>query len=481
MNFMGIIKEKMTKKIMFILSLTILLTSTFSISYAKDMTDEEVMNNLKYLYDDIKNSYYGEGYDTLDNKKLYEAMAKGLFSVLDPYSTFYTDEEFKIMQDDMKTTTYGLGVVVTKRDNTFVITDIYKDSGAEKAGIKLNDQIIKVDGVDISNLSLDELVARVKGEKDTKVNITVNRSGSIITYTVTRCELSEDPTEAVIASDLTGEEIDKNTLYLSLDNFNEGAYDFMLDKLEEIFKKNDDVDSLVLDLRNNGGGYTNEALNIISLLLDYDEKILTLEDKEKNQLTYMSKNKHKFFDKIVVLVNHNTASASEVTTGALRDNKKAIVIGENTYGKNVSQVIHDIKDKHYKLTTEVYYTPSGQSVYKKGITPDIIMEEPKFIYDVKYKYYGNEESDDILAAKSMLKYLGYNITDDSKKYDTNTFNMVSKFQADNGLGAYGGLDYTTQRKLNEMALNKFQNDKSIIYKAIEVIRNWDTYKNNILK
>ncbi|MCQ2979430.1 MAG: S41 family peptidase [Clostridia bacterium] len=468
-----------------LLVLSLVLTLSFSmnnVTYAMsdNVTMDEGLDIVKDVFSDILDKYYGQGYEDVNLKSLFEAALKGAFDTLDPYSVYYTDEEYKKFYEGMSNVSYGLGVVVQKIDNGFLITKVYDESGAKDAGIEVNDVIVKVNNEDVTSLTLDEVVVKIKGENNTKVNITVNRSGVLKSFDVIRGEIIDDPVTSFILSDYTKNDLDKNTLYLYLDNFDDNACDCVVEAINEALDKNENIDGIILDLCDNGGGYTNEALGICSLFLGKEEEIFTLKDKEGNKMTYSSKSKN-MFDKICVLINHNTASASEVTTGCLKDNKRAIVIGENSYGKNVSQTIVDRKDYKYKMTDAVYFTPSGASVLGTGIVPHIEIMQPKFINDVKYKYYGGEQSKDIACAKSMLKYLGYNITDNTDIYDANTFNLVSKFQADSGLGAYGGLDYTTQRKLNEKALAKYKEDNQMLDKAVEVMRNFDYYRNLYLK
>lgn len=470
--------KKYFKKIIMLLLVSSLLISTSTKTYAisDNVTIEEGKEYLEFLSNKILNEYYGKDYDEITLKKLLEAAYKGMFSVLDDYSEFYTYDEYKTYIDDKSGVKYGMGATVQKHNEGAIIIDVIKGSSAEEVGLLPNDIIIKVDGIDVSKMTLDEIVSLVTGEKGTKVNLTVNRAGNLLNFDIIRCEVKDDPVEYFLLSDYTNDERDNKTIYLALSSFNQVAYEFF----SEAFEEYEDANKLILDLRDNGGGYTDEALKICSYLLDADDEIITLKDRKGNESTYSSKSK-RHMDNIVVLINNHTASASEVTTGALRDNKKAIVVGEHSYGKNVSQTIYNYNQLQFKLTEEVYFTPSGESVLGKGIIPDILVETPKFINDVKYKYYGDEESDDILCVKSMLKFLGYNVTDNSNKYDKNTLELVKKFQGDNGLGVYGGIDYTTQRKLNEVAYNKYISDDIQLNKAIEVIRNYDEYFKELIK
>ena len=467
------------KVIVFYFILTLLLP--INNTYAKEIESElskyedsinEGNEKINLLIKHILSSYYGEGNEDLNVDILYEAAIKGMFEELDEYSEYYSKEEWDKYAEMQTGKSYGLGVSVSKVANGLIVNSIIEDSGAQKAGIQVNDIIISADGIDLSNFTLDEAVNVVKGEKGTLVEIIVNRAGSLIKFEVERCEIKENPIVATLLSEITNNEIDKNTLYMSISNFNGNTGEFFYDEMDKY--ENQNVEKMILDLRNNPGGLMDEALKVASYFLDKDEKIVTLRDKLGNETTFSSKTVSNM-DKVVVLINGHSASASELLTAALRENEKSLVIGESSFGKSIAQTLFSHNGLNYKMTTEEYFTPNNNSIAKVGIKPDEIIESPKYIYDVKYKYFGGEKSEDIISVKSMLKFLGYDIKDESDVYDNYTFEQVKKFQFDNNLGSYGGIDYTTQRTLNKAALEK-SNEKDIqLEKAIEVIRYYDKY------
>lgn len=468
----------MKRKLIYLLTVLMLLLNVNTVC-ANTKVDQNA-ELIKKTMNSILEKYYGENYKEIDEDTLYKAAMNGMFSILDDYSEFYDKEELNNWLDDAEGNSYGLGVMVQKHDLGAIIQSVLTDSGAAKAGLKEGDIITHVEKQSLAGMKLEEITSFIKGKEGTKVNITVSRASEKLNFTVTRTLIKENPITSCLVSELTNDEKDNKSIYMYIESFNNYTTKYFIEELNKY--EIDGEWNIILDLEDNPGGMLEEALSISSFFLDKDDKIVSLVDKKGEEVTYSSKSPSSFNGGLVVLTNKNTASASEVVTAALRENNKAIVVGDSTYGKNCAQQTYTDGDKiNYKLTMKTYTTPKGNSLIKNGFKPDYLFETPELIYDVKYKYYGGEESDDILAVKSMLKYLGFKVTDFSNKYDESTKKLVSEFQKKYGLCPEGILDYTTQRKFNTVVYETYANDDAVFNKAVEVIRNFKEESKKLFK
>lgn len=468
----------MKRKLVYLLTVLMLLFNVNTVCAASKL--DQNADLIKSTMKAILENYYGENYKDINEDTLYKAAMDGIFSVLDDYSEFYTKDELSEWLDDAEGRSYGLGVSVMKHDLGAIVQSVLNDSGAEKVGIKEGDIITHVEDKPLAGLKLEEMTNLIKGKEGTTVNITVSRASESLKFTVTRTLIKENPITSSLLSEITEDERDSKTIYLYISDFNDYTTKYFI---EELNKYPIDKDwKILLDLESNPGGLLTQALSISSFFLDKGDTIVSLENKKKEETTYQSNSNASFEGGVVILTNNFTASASEVVTAALRENNKAIVVGDYTYGKNCAQQTFTDGDKvNYKLTLNEYKTPLGNSLLKKGFKPDYLFETPKFIQDVKFKYYGNEEHEDILSVKSLLKYLGYKVTDISNKYDIATKNLVKEFQKANNLCPEGILDYTTQRRLNTVAYNKYEEDDAAFNKAIEVLRNYKEESKKLFK
>lgn len=467
------------KKRLIVILAALMLIFNANVASANKKVDENV-ELIRNTMNVILERYYGENYKEIDADKLYQAAMNGMFNILDDYSEFYTKEELNEWLNEAEGNSYGLGVMVQKHDLGAIIQSVLAESGAAKAGLKEGDIITHVEKKSLSGMKLEEITNLIKGEEGTVVNITVNRASSSLNFAVTRTLIKENPISSCLLSELTGDKQDEKSIYLYISAFNNYTTKYFMEELNK-YPIEDDW-KILLDLEGNLGGLLDEALQVSSFFLDKGDKIVSLSDRDGEEISYESKSDAGFKGGVVVLTNKYTASASELVTAALRENKKAIIVGNRTWGKNCAQQTFTDGDKlNYKMTFKVYETPKGNSLIKNGFNPDYLFEDPIFINDVKYKYYGGEEHDDILSAKSLLKYLGYKVTNDTNKYDDSTKNLIKEFQKANGLWPEGILDYTTQRKLNEVAYNKYQEDDSAFNKAVEVLRNFNAESKKLFK
>lgn len=307
--------------------------------------------------------------DNIEEEDLRDLSLKGYVAGLgDPYSVYYNPDEMKELLDSTAGKYAGIGALMEQDRNTLQITarEIYKDSPAEEAGMKAGDVFLKVDGKDITKMSLSDVTDLVKGEEGTKVNITVRRNGQVLDMELTRKIVEAQTVETEMKENQIG--------YLKINEFDTVTYDQFQKGIEELEK--DGMKGLVVDLRDNPGGDFDITCKILDQLLP-EGIIVYTEDKNGDRVdTKKSDEEHQFTRPLAVLVNGKSASASEIFAGAIQDYGIGTIIGTQTYGKGIVQNVYALSDgSGLKITTAQYFTPDGRNIHKKGITPDIVLEK----------------------------------------------------------------------------------------------------------
>lgn len=332
------------------------------IRLSEDASSEEKLSVLKGLIDE---NYIGD----VDEEALEEGIYKGYIQGLeDPYSVYYNEEETKDLYETTEGEYSGIGAVLSQDLESGVITlvQIYEDSPAAKAGLKDNDILTKVGDIEVTDMDLSEVVTYIKGEKGTDVDLTVLRGEDAeeITVTATR--------DTVEAQTVKYEMLEGQTGYLSVSEFDSVTYAQYEEALNELTAQG--MTGLIVDLRNNPGGNLNTVCEMLDLVLPKGTIVYT-EDKDGKRETATSDDEHQINVPMVVLVNGNSASASEIYAGAVQDYGIGKIVGTQTYGKGVVQQIFDLGDgTSVKLTIAEYFTPNGRSIDGEGITPDVEVE-----------------------------------------------------------------------------------------------------------
>lgn len=329
---------------------------------SKDASSEEKVEALKKLIDE---KYMGE----VDEDALKEGLYKGYVQGLDdPYSVYYDEEETKELYETTEGEYSGIGAVLSQDLKSGVITlvQIYEDSPADKAGLKDEDILTKVGTLDVTGMDLSEVVTYIKGEKGTEVELTVLRGEDADEVTVTAVR------DTVEAQTVEYEMLEDQIGYLAVSEFDSVTYGQYEEALEALSDQG--MEGLVVDLRNNPGGNLNTVCDMLDLVLP-EGTIVYMEDKEGKRQTYSSDDVHQLDVPMAVLVNGNSASASEIYAGAIQDHKAGTIVGTQTYGKGVVQQIFDLGDgTSVKLTIAEYFTPKGRSINGEGVTPDLEVE-----------------------------------------------------------------------------------------------------------
>ncbi|MCI5952049.1 MAG: S41 family peptidase [Anaerostipes sp.] len=328
-------------------------------------------SKLKQLKTVIDEYYLGE----VDEEQLREYSYKGMIAGLeDPYSVYYTKEEYEDVEESSEGIFSGVGIVLTQDMETKAITVVkpMKDGPAQKAGIKAGDILTKVEGEEISSdEDLSSVVSRVKGKEGTKVTLTFSRDGKEKDYTLTRQEIKNPTVEYEMLENKVG--------YIKITEFDEVTVEQFDDALSQL--ENDGMKKLVLDLRDNPGGLLDAVVDIADRILPTGMIVYT-EDKNGKKTEYEAKSAECVEQPIAVLINGNSASASEILAGAIQDYKAGTLVGTTSYGKGIVQNIFQLGDgSAVKLTIANYYTPKGRNIHKKGIDPDVEVELKESLKD----------------------------------------------------------------------------------------------------
>ncbi len=343
--------------------------------YLSFMTSDESNDITTQLdtYRKIIDKYYlGE----VNEEDLKEGAIKGYIEGLgDPYTEYISKEDMEEYMEDTKGNFVGIGIYMvqdTEEDKIMVLSPI-KGSPAEKAGIKSGDYIIEVDGEECKAEDMTAISNKIKGEEGTTVKLKIQRDNETLDFEIKRENVTVNPVE--------GEVLENNIGYIEFSSFDENTAEGFKSKFEEL--KNQGIQSLIIDLRNNGGGIVDEALEIAGYIADKDSVLLYEVNKDNEEEVKKSENEPIINMPIVILTNENTASSSEILAGALKDLGKAKIVGTKTYGKGVIQQILSLPDgSGIKITSEKYLTPNKTEINKVGITPDEVVELPDTVKNV---------------------------------------------------------------------------------------------------
>ena len=345
---------------------TVFLLIFFSTSYSKNELYEKID-----LFGEVLENIKKEYVDDVDQAEVMDSAINGVLQSLDPYSAYMSPELFKEMQTDTRGEFGGLGIEIGMESGVVKVISPIDDTPAAKAGIKAGDYIVKIGKEQVQGKSLLEAVKLMRGPVGTSINLTVRRKNvkKPMEFTITRKIIEVQSVSSKIIGD------QKNLGYIRLKSFNENSDKQFLKSVKE-FEKKPKIKGYVLDLRNNPGGLLTQAINITDFFLDDGEIVSTKGRKISETRKFFARRGDEVKGKpIVVLINNGSASASEIFAGALKDHKRAIILGENSYGKgSVQSIIPLTNGGGMRLTISKYYLPSGKSISEVGVTPDILVE-----------------------------------------------------------------------------------------------------------
>ena len=322
------------------------------------------------LFGEVLEKINKEYVDEINQSESMDSAINGLLQSLDPYSSYMSPEIFEEMQTETSGEFGGLGIEVSMEAGVVKVITPIDDTPASKAGLKAGDYIVKINNIQVQGKSLSEAVDLMRGPVGSGIELTVRRRGAkkALTFNVVR--------EIIEVQSVKSELLENNIGYLRLTSFNDNSSQQIKKQIKKL-KKNKNLNSYILDLRNNPGGLLSQAIKISDFFLENGEIVSTKSRKKSENRKWFAKKGDILDGKtLLVLINYGSASASEIVAGALKDHKRAILVGENSYGKGSVQSIIPLKNKGaIRLTVAKYYLPSGKSISEVGVRPDIEVTE----------------------------------------------------------------------------------------------------------
>ena len=340
-------------------------------------SENEIYNKID-LFGEVLEKINKEYVDEIDQSVSMDSAINGLLQSLDPYSSYMSPETFGEMQTETSGEFGGLGIEVGMESGVVKVISPIDDTPASKAGIKAGDYIVKINNIQVQGKSLSEAVDLMRGPVGSGIELTVRRRGEkkALTFNIIR--------EVIQIKSVKADLLEKNIGYIRLTSFNENSGKQIKKEIEK-FEKDINVKSYILDLRNNPGGLLSQAIKISDFFLDNGEIVSTKSRKISENRKWFAKEGDIIKGKtLLILINYGSASASEIVAGALKDHKRAILLGESSYGKGSVQSIIPLKnDGAVRLTIAKYYLPSGKSISEVGVSPDIMISEESNDFKIK--------------------------------------------------------------------------------------------------
>jgi carboxyl-terminal processing protease len=432
------------KRISFTLILMILLVGVIVLingsSRPVKAGTEDIYKNIEILTEVIRliETNYVEPEDP---QKLIQGAIRGMVQSLDPHSSFLTKEEHQELLTETKGTFSGVGIEISFRDNALMVISPIEGTPAYKAGIQAGDKIIRIDGKLTNDMTLPDAVKAIRGEKGTKVNLTIMREGADkpLEFSLIRDVIPIKSVRSYLLTPKIG--------YARISTFQAKTAQDLNTELEGL-EKGRKLEGLILDLRNNPGGLLSQAIDVAGLFLN-SGVIVSTKGRDSSQDLKATAHKEKVERNypIIVLVNGGSASASEIVAGALQDNKRALILGTRTFGKGSVQTILPLTDgSGLRLTTAMYYTPSGRSIQASGIVPDV-----------------------------ELKFVPPTPEEEKEKGGTPIREKDLKGHMTNNTGEEAGPQKTTEEKETEKKVkNLIENDNQVRY-ALQLLQSWNIF------
>lgn len=455
-----------------LLFLVVFLTAgitTFALAFGDEKAvtvgmERKEFDKLYNAYDTLKKGYF----EDLDQAKLVNGAINGMIDSLeDPYSDYMSIEEAEGFHHSISSSFEGIGAEIQEKDGYIGIVSPLKGSPAEKAGLKPNDLVKSVDGKSLQGMSSTEAVMLIRGEKGTKVELTIQRPGveEEIKMPITRDEI---PIETVY-----GEMVGDGIAKVQITTFSNNTTEELVKVLKNLQKEG--MKGLVLDLRQNPGGLLDQAVNISSMFVPKGKVLFKVEDRSGNVKEYPSNNEANPNLPLVVLIDKGSASASEILAAAVKESAGVQLIGEKSFGKGTVQTAQDFPDgSNIKYTTAKWLTPEGNWIHKKGIKPDVEVALPEYanlsFINPEVTLEVSSSSNDVKSAQQMLKTIGFDPGREDGFFDEKTKNAVVSFQEANNLEANGVLKGEATMKLMELIREKIQNNDTQLQKAVEILK-----------
>ena len=473
-------QKMLNKSISLILVFIIAVSGTFSFAYAEESAKEEnlLSTGIEKVIDHLavfarhstasKENLYKTAFLEVfkEDPVLYEKVMKAILSAVDEHSVYFNEKEAAQFLEELNDEVTGIGVNVFSSDGNIIVSEPIPGSPAERVGVKAGDIIIGADDFDLRGMEFDAALEKIRGKAGTEVKIKLIRSSisEPLSFIIKREKVTVNPIGYEVI-----EKENKKIGYIRIYSFTNTVSEKFAEALKELKKQS--IKNIIIDVRDNGGGYLDQAVAIADMFLPKDA-VITTEEHKVNIFSkkYVASGKGEKYN-VIMLVNGMSASASEVLTAALMENNAAKVIGEKTFGKGTVQTVMNTTDGGMmKYTSAFYLTPEGNNIDKTGITPTVKVENTLESVDMSQfdmfklskTYRIGDKGEEVELAKRMLKYLGIFIGEVNDIYDENLKIAVTTYQKVDGLFPYGVLDITTQMNLyDELKTSKVKKDDQL--------------------
>lgn len=420
-------------------------------------TKESDLQKIEQAYDLIDSRYVKD----VDDRKLVEGAIQGMLGTLkDPYSAYMDKETATQFQQSLDSSLEGIGAEVNKVDDKLIIISPIKDSPAEKAGIKPNDQIVAVDGKSVADLTREEAVLKIRGKKGTFVTLDIKRPGTDGTITF---KIKRDTIPMLTVFSSVKKENGKDIGYLQITSFSEDTAKEFASKLGALEKK--DISGLIIDVRGNPGGYLESVESILKELVTDKKPMLQIEDRDGKKQKYFTDLKERKPYPIAVLIDNGSASASEILAGALKEAEGYPLIGVKSFGKGtVQQAVPMADGSNIKLTMFKWLTPDGNWIHQKGIEPTLEVKQPAYYYATPIQFAKtlsfNDNNEQVKSAQQLLNDLGYETGRKDGYFSKETESAVKTFQQTNRLEATGKIDKQTAEAIQNKVIEKIRSSEN---------------------
>jgi len=363
------VEKKRLVLIVFFIGIAFMMLGWPGVKAKTSASEDDIYQNLR-VFSEVLSLVQDNYVEKVDSQKLIYGAINGMLRDLDPHSSFLKPEDYKELQIETKGKFGGLGIEITIRDGVLTVVAPLENTPADRAGIMANDQIVRINGEPTQEMTLMEAVQKMRGPKGTKVKLTIVRKDE---RKPLEFELERD---TISIQSVRSELLEPGYGYVRISSFQSGTGKDLRKALDQFEEKDQPMQGLILDLRNDPGGLLDQAVEVSDEFLEKGLIVYTggrLESQHMRFEAHKNDKPHNY--PIVVLVNAGSASASEIVAGALQDHKRAIILGEPTFGKGSVQTVIPLPDgSAVRLTTSLYYTPSGRSIQAKGIEPDIVVK-----------------------------------------------------------------------------------------------------------
>lgn len=463
------------KPFVLLLSIFALVVATAAVTMiALTWGDEKVVNvnpvnqkersefsKLYLAYDKLEEEYY----KAVDEEAVINGAINGMIDALeDPYSDYMNQDEASQFNENISSSFQGIGAEIQERDGVINIVSPIKNSPAEKAGLMPNDKIMAVDGKDIKGYSASEAVLLIRGNKGTKVTLSIQRgTNAVMEVTIVRDDI---PIETVYA-----EMLDDQVAHIIISSFSTNTYEELLTAIDSMEKEG--MKALVLDVRQNPGGLLSSAIDISNLFVEEGKNLLQIEIQNNKEVTVATPGTRVDVP-VTLIIDEGSASASEILAGALSESANVPLVGLNSFGKGTVQTVNDLPDgSNIKITTAKWLTPDGNWIHDKGILPDYVVEYPSYAMlpplDTTVTLKTNQSSEAVKTAEEMLQAVGYNVGEVDGNFDEQMNTAVKKFQSDNKLVVSGDIDGETSYLLMDKLRAKILEEDPQLLKAQEIV------------